>query len=233
MRAREEPASPPTRSQLLFSLAYSMVPLLGFWLVEKHWTSKYGEIAGLKAGIVAALILAVAEVAWFYVRERRWEMFAVWSAVLVIAMGTISWNMHSSVVLRLKPAVFEAVFAAIFLGSSMLKKPFMLIMAKRQMRNVAFNDLQLRYFNGINWRLGLLFLLHTALTVYAALWMSMDGWAFVSGALFYILFFVYFLGEFCYARLVFRRKLAEYYAGQRAFLDCQRAWIEQVRRPKK
>jgi intracellular septation protein A len=219
------PAAPGlvlSRSQLIFNLLYSLVPLIGFWLVEKYW--------GLEAGIVVAIVLGIGEVAWVYWRERRWEPFSLWSAVLVIVMGIVSWQLESGKILLLKPAIIEAVFASVFIVSSIAKKPFMLLMAQKQFGKVEFNSMQLRYFNGVNWRIGLLFLLHTMMTVYAALWLSSDAWFFAKGVLFYILLALFFLGEFVYARFIVRPRMQREIENQRAFLTYQRELIERMRR---
>ena len=216
----DKQASLPSRGQLLFNLAYSMVPLLGFWLVEKYY--------GLHAGVIAAVVLALAEVIWVYYHERRLEFFAVFSAILVIVMGLISWQLESTVILRLKPAIIEGIFAALLLGSSLSGKPFLLIIARKQLGQTELPPLQLSYLRGVNWRVGLLFLLHTLVTVYAALMLSMDAWAFVKGVLFYLLFAVYCAGEFIYSRWRIKRQ-HEQWQKQQAFLDYQRDIIRQVR----
>lgn len=217
-----QPAMMPTRSQLLFNLLYSLVPLIGFWLVEKYW--------GLEAGIVAAIVLGIGEVAWVYMRERRWEPFSLWSAALVIAMGLLSWQLESGKILLLKPAIIEAVFAAVFIVSSLARKPFMLLMAQKQFGKMEMNEVQLRYFNGVNWRIGLLFLIHTAITVYAALWLSSDAWMVAKGVLFYVLLAFFFVGEFCYARFVMRPRMQRYLLRQQELLAYQRVLIERMRK---
>ena len=216
----DKQSSLPSRGQLMFNLAYSMVPLLGFWLVEKYY--------GLHAGVAVAVVLALAEVGWVYYHERRLEPFAAFSAVLVIVMGLISWQMESTVILRLKPAIIEGLFAALLLVSSLFGKPFLLIIARKQLGQTEFNPLQLSYLHGVNWRVGLLFLLHTLTTVYAALALSMDAWAFIKGILFYALFAVYFAGEFAYSRWRAKRQ-HEQWQKQQAFLAYQRDIIRQVR----
>ena len=218
---KKKPYTPPSRSQLLYNLIYSMVPLIGFWLVEKFW--------GLEAGLIVAIALGISEVLVVYIRERRFEPFSSCSAILVVGMGIISWQTGQGVFIRLKPAVMEGAFALAFIVSSLLKKPIMLLLARKQFGDIEFDDFQIQYFNGVNFRVGLLFLLHTLITIYAAVWMSTDAWIFVRGVLFYILFFIYFIGEFIYSRF-FLRKKAEKIAMQHAFLEYQKDIIIQMRK---
>jgi hypothetical protein len=91
----------------------------------------------------------------------------------------------------------------------------MLIMANKQLKGVEFNEIQISYFYGLNWRIGVLFLLHTLLTVYAAFFLSTNAWFFVTGLFFYVLFFLFFLLEFCYSRFVIRKRMALYFQRQK------------------
>ncbi len=216
------PTNMPSRSMLMFNILYSMIPLIGFWIVEEKY--------GLEAGIIAAIVLGVAEVVWIYIKEHRLEPFAFWSAILVVVMGGISWWLESSTIIRLKPAILEGVFAAVFLVSSLLGKPFMVIMAEKQFGNFIQNPLQMRYLNGLNVRIGILFVLHTAVTVYAAIWLSLSAWVFVKGILFYVFFAIFFVFEFLYSRFFMSRE-SQKILHQQVFLEYQRQMIQNLRKP--
>ncbi|WP_372371480.1 inner membrane-spanning protein YciB [Candidatus Uabimicrobium sp. HlEnr_7] len=213
----------PSGSSAMFNIFYSMIPLLGFWLIEKYY--------GLQAGIIAAIVLSFIEVAWVYYREKRLEPFAVWSAVLIVLMGVISWITESATLILLKPAIFEGIFAVIFLFSSFIGKPFMEIMAQKQLKGQNITAFHSMYFKGLNFRIGVFFLIHTILTVYAALYLSKDAWFFVKGILFYMMFFVFFAFEFVYSRLKAKR-YREKMEGQYAFLQYQQDMVKQIREGK-
>ena len=53
----------PSKNMIIFNILYSLVPLLGFWIIEEWY--------GLTAGIVAAIILGVGEIAWVFYKEKR------------------------------------------------------------------------------------------------------------------------------------------------------------------
>lgn len=210
-------------SSAMFNILYSMIPLLGFWLIEKYW--------GLQAGIIAAVVLSFIEVAWVYYREKRLEPFAVWSAVLIVIMGFISWVTESATLILLKPAIFEGIFAIIFLFSSFIGKPFMAVMAERQLKGQTITTFHSIYFKGLNLRIGIFFLIHTILTVYAALYLSKDAWFFVKGILFYLMFFIFFAFEFVYSRFRAKR-YHEKMESQYAFLQYQQNLAKQIREGK-
>ncbi len=213
--------SMPSRSGLLLNLCYSIVPLIGFVLVE--------AIYGLEAGVIVAVILSLLEVAWVYWRERRWEPFAIWSAVLIVGMGALSWYTSNDVILLLKPAIFEGIFALILLFSSLMGKPFIMVVARKQFGSEdMFNDFQKEYFYGVNWRLGILFLLHTITIIYSAFYLSNEMYLLNVGAGFYIFFAVFFVGEFIYSRWRMKKQM-EYMSRQAAFLEHQRNIIEQMK----
>ena len=209
-----------SRSSLLFNILYSMVPLLGYWWVEESF--------GLGAGIVAAIVLGLGEVVWVYWKEHRLEPFSLWSAILVVVLGGLSWLMENDVMIKLKPAVLEGVFAGIFIVSSVLGKPFMVVLAQKQFKGMIQHPFQLIYLSGLNLRLGFLFLLHTFVTIYAAIWLSSAAWIFVKGVLFYLLFAVFFGIEFFYSRWQVKQ-YTQTQMHQQAFLEYQRNLIQQMR----
>ncbi len=131
------PPALPSRNQLIGNILYSMLPLLVFWLVEKYW--------GLLAGVIAAIVFSVAEVLWIYFRERRWDTFSIGIAFLIIIMGVLSWEEGDTTILRLQPAILEGIFTLLFFGSSIIGKPFMVTMAKKQFGETFLNELQIYY----------------------------------------------------------------------------------------
>ena len=94
------------KSSIIFNLLYSIVPLIGFWWIEDQY--------GLVAGIIAAIVLALLEVVWTLIKEKRLEPFSTWSAVLIVLMGVISWKLNNDVFIKLKPAILESIFAGLF-----------------------------------------------------------------------------------------------------------------------
>lgn len=207
------------KSSIIFNLLYSIVPLIGFWWIEEKY--------GLVAGIIAAIVLALLEVIWTLIKERRFEPFSTWSAVLIIVMGVISWKLNNDVFIKLKPAILESVFVGLFFISSLIHKPFLLLVAKKQLGN-SLGDYQTSYLAKLNWHIGMLFLVHVLIIVYSAFWLSHNQWMFVTSVLFYIMFAVFFLIEFVVSRIRFFRYRKQLQS-QQIFLQYQRDIIQQMK----
>lgn len=212
----------PSKKQMTYGLISSVIPLLCFWIVESYYES-------VEAGVIAAIVIAFIEVLWVYWREKRWETLAIASAGLVVLMGGVSWYFQSGRVIMLKPAIFEGIFAAVFIGSSLAGKPFMVAMARKQLGNVEFNDFQLQHFAGLNWRVGFFFLIHTLMTLYAAFYLSRQALDFTVGILFFILFFFFFVFEYLYSRRKMKKQ-AEKWAMENMILEQQREMYRKIRR---
>jgi len=68
-------------------------------------------------------------------------------------------------------------------------------MTKRYMKGVEFSEEQLRQLRKSLKAMLFIFIIHTALIVYSAFYMSKKEWGFISGGLFYIIFALYFAVE--------------------------------------
>lgn len=202
--AKPAPTAPSstagTRKQIVRTLLISLIPLIIFWIVEAY--------LGLVAGLIAAMVFALGELAWFYFREHRIDRFALMSAILILVLGGISLIFQKGIFFKLKPAVIEGVFAAILLISQLMGKPLLLTMATKQHGKGMLEGPRGKYLKGVNLRLGLFFLGHAGLTLYAALALSTSGWIFVKGVLQMILLGVLLLGEFLYTRFILAKRLA-------------------------
>ena len=86
-------------------LSYLFIFLIVFWLIEAYY--------GIEAGLLITLLLAILEVIWGYIREKRFEPFACWGVALILLIAIISWEFESEIFLKLRPAVFHGIFASI------------------------------------------------------------------------------------------------------------------------
>ena len=73
-------------------------------------------------------------------------------------------------------------------------------MSQRYMKGIQLNDFALRRMSITFRNLFWIFSAHTLLIVYAAFFLSEKAWAFISTALFYILFGIYYVIEILYWR---------------------------------
>src|SRR4051812_47233703 len=94
-----------------------MLPIIAFAVVE--------QIYGTIGGVIAGVVFGGGEILWEYKRLGKVQGITWLSNGLVLVLGIASIWEGSGVYFKLQPAVFMVVFAAIFLGSSVMRKPFL------------------------------------------------------------------------------------------------------------
>lgn len=185
---------------LLKQMLPGFIPLFVFILVDEIW--------GTTAGLVTALALGIAELAWTRIREKRYDGFILIDTVFLVIMGLVSLATGSTVFFKLKPAILELVVCLMFAAGAMYPEKYFLAVTSRYMKNITIrvNDEALLRMRRIMFVLTAVMALHTGLIVYSAFRMSEASWGFISGGLFYILFAVIMAGQFVMAKLRSRRK---------------------------
>jgi isopentenyldiphosphate isomerase/intracellular septation protein A len=199
------------RLQLLKTLAPGFLPLLVFIAADALW--------GTRVGLIVAVASGIAELAYSYIAERTWDRFVLVDTLLIVAMGGLSLLLENDVFFRLKPAIVELFFCGILGISAFTPMNIVLAMSRRYLKGIDLSEEQGRQMTRSVRMMFFIFLGHAALTVYAALAMSLAAWGFISGGLFYILFAVFFLGEWLANRGRARRARAVVarYAGEEWF----------------
>ncbi len=188
--------------QLLKLLAPGFLPLIVFIVADSMWGTKVGLIVAVASGIVELLI------SW--IKEKRLDSFVLLDTGLIIALGGISLLFHNDIFFLLKPALIELIFCLILGVSAFSGVNLMLFMSQRYLKNLAIGTEQAAQMRRSSRALFFIFLVHTLLIVYSAFFMSKKAWGFVSGGLFYILFFIYFSVEFFRGRVQRRKQLAQF-----------------------
>jgi len=182
------------RFAFLKTLLPALLPLIVFIVVDEIW--------GTTIGIIAALIFGVGEFAYTYIREHRVDKFIIMDTLLLVVLGGVSLLLDNAIFFKLKPALIEAIFCVILGISVFSKKNIILLMSQRYMKGIEMNPTMAWRmtvsFRNMFW----LFLFHTALVTYSAFCMSERAWAFISTALFYILFAVYFVLDLLYWKYI-------------------------------
>jgi isopentenyldiphosphate isomerase/intracellular septation protein A len=200
-----------SRLQLLKTLAPGFLPLLVFIAADALW--------GTEVGLLVAIASGVAELAFSYVREKSWDRFVLLDTLLIVLMGGLSLLLANDIFFRLKPAIVELAFCLVLGVSAFTPLNIVLAMSKRYLKGIDFGAEQKRQMTRSVKAMFFIFLAHAALTVYAAFAMSAAAWGFVSGGLFYILFALFFAGEWLAGRRRARRAAAAMapYAGEEWF----------------
>ncbi len=144
-----------------------LLPVIAFTIVEAY----YGTIGGLIAGITFGL----GETLWEYLRLKRVQKITIFSNALVVILGGLSLLENDGRFFKLQPAILLAVFGALLIGSSLLKTPFMVALAKKQNPNLP--EVGIQRLTGLNLRLGFLMLVLAGVGVHAAYYWSTALWA--------------------------------------------------------
>lgn len=181
---------------LVKSLIPGMLPLIIFIAADSLW--------GTKIGLIVAVSVGILEIIVSYIKEKFLDKFILLDIGLIIVLGIVSIILENPIFFKLKPALIELIFCIILGVSVFSTQNIMLMMSKRYMKNVEFSEEQINELNRSLRALFFIFIFHTVLIVYAAFFLSKGAWAFISGGLFYIIFFIYFVFEL--VRKKFNRK---------------------------
>jgi intracellular septation protein len=176
---------------------FLLTPVLLFTFIEEYY--------GVVWGTVAALIVGIAEIIYEKIRYQKVSAITWGMNALIVLLGLVSIYLQDGIWFKLQLALFEIIFAGLLIGSSLLKKPLLLELAKKQNQNMAPEAIQL--LNGINFRLGIFFIIQAGIATWAAYTWSSVAWAFLKTAGLILMMFAYMLGEFLF--VVIKRKLTK------------------------
>ncbi|MEA3497036.1 MAG: septation protein IspZ [Bacteroidota bacterium] len=176
------------KKELLKKILPGILPLFVFIIADELWDTRIA--------VVLAVIFGILEFFYTLIKQKRIDKFILSDTVLLALFGVVSILLDNDVFFKLKPAFIELILCTILGISVFSSKNLMLSMSKRYMKDVKMNDFQLKQMNRSIRILFYIFIVHTLLIVYSVYFMSNEAWAFISGALFYIIFVAYFLYEF-------------------------------------
>jgi len=181
------------KTDLLKKLLPGFIPLFVFIAIDEIW--------GTRAGLIAALIIGVAELVWIWIQEKRFDKFVLFDTGLLVVLGSVSLLLNNDIFFKLKPGLVELILCAVLAVSAFSKLNIIGLMTQRYMKDMELNEQQMAQFRKTMQLMFFVFLFHTGLVFYAAFYMSDAAWAFISGGLFYILFAVVFGYEFIKQKL--------------------------------
>ena len=187
-----------SKSELLKKLLPGFIPLFVFIAVDGIW--------GTRAGLVAALVIGVAEMVWIWIKEKRFDRFVLVDTGLLMALGSVSIALDNDLFFKLKPGLIELILCAVLGVSAFSKLNIIGLMTKRYMKDMEMNEQQVAQFRKTMQLMFFVFLFHTILVFYSAFYLSNEAWAFISGGLFYILFAVVFGYEFVKQKIKLRKQ---------------------------
>jgi len=168
------------RMQLLRSLAPGFLPLIVFILADSIW--------GTRVGLLVAVVFGVIELGISWIQDRVVDRFLLLDIGLIVLLGLVSLWQSNDLFFKLKPALIEVFFGILIGISAWSSRNIVWAMSRRYMKNLNLDAAALNKMRKTLRPLFWVFLGHAALTVYAAVAMSRQAWAFISGGLFYLVF---------------------------------------------
>jgi isopentenyldiphosphate isomerase/intracellular septation protein A len=180
------------RTDLIKKLLPGFIPLFVFIIADEIW--------GTRIGLAVALAIGILELAYTFIKEKRFDKFILLDTGLLVVLGGISILLDNDIFFKIKPAIIEAILCVILALSAFTRIDIVGGMTQRYMKGIEMNDAVMKKFKQTLSTMFWIFTVHTLLVVYSSFYMSKEAWAFISGGLFYILFGIYFLYEFLQAK---------------------------------
>lgn len=173
---------------LFKKLLPGLLPIIVFILVDEFWSTE--------AGLVVALVFGIGQLGIVYFREKRFDRFVLFDTALLVALGVVSLALDDDIFFKLKPAFINLIFCAILGLSAFGSKNLILLYTRRYMGEMDMPPQAEKAMQRMVKLFFYLMLAYTFLIIYSAFFMSKEAWAFISGALLYILFGAIFLWQY-------------------------------------
>lgn len=158
---------PKPRAALRTFLLGGLLPVLAFTIVE--------NVYGAAAGVIAGIVFGVGELIYEYSTLRKLSWITIMSNALIVVLGGLSLVENSGAFFKLQPAILFMVFALFVVGSSLVKKPFLVAMARKQRPDLP--ETALAHMSGLNLRMGICLFGIGLIGVHAAFFWSTAAWA--------------------------------------------------------
>ncbi|HAM97924.1 MAG TPA: NUDIX hydrolase [Marinilabiliales bacterium] len=176
------------KKELLLKLLPGILPILIFIAVDEIW--------GTKAGLIVAIAFGASELAFLWIKDKRFDKFVLFDTLLLVALGGVSILLDNDAFFKLKPGIIGVIFCLMLGFSAFSPRNFLFDMSKRYMKGVDFNKQQQQQFTQSLKILFYITVFHTVLVFYSVWYLPKEAWAFISGGLLYILIGAWFLFEF-------------------------------------
>ena len=160
-------SAPAAGSQLKNFLLGGLLPIVAFTVVE--------AVYGAKAGLIAGIVLGLAEVIYEYITLGKVQRITIGSNALVVLLGGLALFENNPAFFKLQPAVVILVFAGVVIGSSILKKPLLVALLKKQRPDVPKAIVE--HMRGLNLRMGICLIAVGLVGVHSAFYWSTAYWA--------------------------------------------------------
>ncbi len=177
---------------LFKKLLPGLLPIFVFILVDEFWSTE--------AGLIVAVVFGVGQLAYVFLREKRFDRFIFYDTALLVALGGISIALNDEIFFKLKPALINLIFCAVLGFSAFSSKNLLMIYSQRYMGDLKMPEGAEKAMQKTMKILFWMMLAYTLLIVYSAFYLSKEVWAFISGAFLYILFGLFFAWQYFSAK---------------------------------
>ena len=166
-----------------------LVPLLAFAILDSFF--------GLKTGLIAALVLAIAECVWTWISFGELDQISIVSLALIIILGALAWKKKSPIIFKIQPSLISFFLGAWLIISWSVGEPVFVAMIKKyaamlpiDIRQNIQNPQYLAFISLTTLTTGVGMLFHAFATGYAAFKLSNWWWIAVRGIGFYLFAFI-------------------------------------------
>jgi intracellular septation protein A len=178
-------------------LLLQLLPILVFLVVDAFVQDPLWAIG-------AALLFVVFQTALTFARQRRLDPFILVDALLIGGLGAVSLLSKDELFFKLKPAIMEGVMVPFFLVLALGGDRLLSGYLGRYAMGMTVNPQAMPMLRRLLLGMTALVLLHAGAVVYAALRLSRQSWAWISGPGFYLLLLPV-VGWALWRRLAMRR----------------------------
>lgn len=169
-------------------ILFGLLPLIAFVVID--------SFLGLKAGIISAVVLALAETAYSIYELGSIDELTLASLALVLVFAFLSLKFKTPLFMKLQPVFLGICFGVILLVMQAIGKP-MMVMAAEKYGSMLPQEYQANLDHPLvktmlaklSLVLGFGFLIHAGAVLYAALRMSNWWWLFIRGIGLYAMMF--------------------------------------------
>lgn len=165
---------------------FGVLPLIAFVVID--------SAMGLKAGLVSAIILSMAESAYSIYEFGSLDELSIASLILVCAFALISLKTKKAIYMKLQPVFLGLCFAIILFVMQVMGKPLLVVALEKydsiipiEFRSGINNPLAKDMLARVSFYLGFGFLAHALVVLYAALRMSNWWWLIIRGLGVYVM----------------------------------------------
>lgn len=167
-------------------LLLGVVPLIAFIILD--------SFAGVKAGIIAAVFFAIAELVYTLIIYKELDNITFFSISIILIFAALTYYTENSLYFKLQPVCLGLIFGVVFLVMHVIDKPLLVILTNKYRYMLPTNmqemiihpAIQLQLSN-LSLLLGWGFLIHSGFIAYSVFYLSNWWWLAIRGIGLYVM----------------------------------------------